>query len=167
MPWFHEDQLHTELTQAGLSIELYEPLLTIQSLTVGLEALKDDFSVNLLFLGEKGDAFSRQVVLQLSGIAVIWAESLCDQTAHFWCDYLNCGTQSLGRKLFSGENVIDRSAFSYQIFEPHELPSALRDHCQTPLTTVVARRSTFYFNQESLTLTEYYLPTLQQFASKS
>lgn len=163
--WQDQSQLAVLLREADLSSALYQPLLEIQSLTVGLEALDPDFSVTLLHLGEvvrEGRSlFSRQVLLNLKGVAVIAAESLCDQHSDFWHAYLNCGTQSLGRRLFNGENEIDRSPFSYALMNVKDLPvfAQIGQYADK----VIARRSIFQMQDQQLSLIEYYLPTLNQF----
>lgn len=159
--WYSIDELSSLLSQATLPLTLYEPLLTVQSLTVGLEAIDNHFSVKLLGLSETGTQFSRKVVLSLSELPVIWAESLCDRKSEFWRDYLNCGTQSLGRKLFNGQDKISRSSFSYRLFKSFELPEDAQIYCGES-DDIIARRSEFVRQGEILTLTEWYLPSLQQ-----
>lgn len=165
--WQDQSQLTVLLQEADLDSSLYQPLLEIQSLTLGLEALNPHFSVTLLHLGQvirdERSLFSRQVLLNLSGVAVIAAESLCDEQSEFWQTYLNCGTQSLGRRLFNGENKIDRSAFSYAVMHVKDLPL----FAQTDQLTdkVIARRSIFQMQDQQLSLIEYYLPALNQFKS--
>lgn len=163
--WQDHTALNALLLEAGLDTALYRPLLEIQSLTVGLESLHSDFSVTLLHLGEVvrngKQMFSRQVNLQLVGNPVIAAESLCDVESEFWREYLNCGTQSLGRRLFNGENKIERSAFSYAVMDQTFLPEFAQDYSGEGC--VVARRSIFHNVTESLSLIEYYLPALNDF----
>ena len=158
--WHSETQLHNLLEQDNARYQSLNNLLTIQSLTKGLEMLGNKFSVELLFLGETempAHDFSRQVYLKLDDVPVIWAESLCDLQSGFWRDYLNCGQQSLGRKLFSGEAIIERTPFTYQMFpQTHQ-----------KLMPLIARRSVFNYNDEKLYLTEFYLPELLTFVNGS
>ena len=121
-----------------------DPLLRIQSLTAGLKSLGADFSVSLLFLGNRqietlGDPrfktlsddhlFSREVFLLLDGVPVVWAQSLCkgvrDEKASSlekgrvnesrWLEILDCGTEPLGHKLFDGSLPITRTPFEYAV----------------------------------------------------
>lgn len=163
--WQDHTALNALLLEAGLDIALYRPLLEIQSLTVGLESLHSDFSVTLLHLGavlrDGKQRFSRQVKLKLTGKPVIAAESLCEVESQFWREYLNCGTQSLGRRLFNGENKIERSTFSYAVIDKVLLPTFAQDYAGEG--KVIARRSIFHNAAQSLSLIEYYLPTLNDF----
>lgn len=170
--WYDQSALDALLKNAQLEVQLYQRLLTIQSLTVGLESLNPNFSVDLLYLDEVvrgGDTlFSRQVTLNLMDKPVIAAESLCSTESTFWRNYLNCGTASLGRRLFNGENKIERSAFCYAVIDYDALPPFTRQYCDDgshshQSMAVIARRSIFTFCNETLSLIEYYLPALNIF----
>jgi len=164
--WHPQSALRSLLIEAGFDLELYLPLLTIQSLTQGLEGLNPAFSVELLYLGSlkvaDKNAFSRRVKLKLEEKAVIAAESLCDLDSQFWQAYLNCGTQSLGRRLFNGENLIERTPFEYALILVKDLPDFAQEGLKED-EIIVARRSLFYRESEELSLIEYYLPALNQF----
>ena len=120
--------------------KVLDPLLRIQSLTAGLKSLGADFSVSLLFLGNRqiealGDPrfnalsdnnlFSREVFLLLNGIPVVWAQSLCQGMPSSlekgrvnesrWLEILDCGTEPLGHKLFDGSLPITRTPFEYAV----------------------------------------------------
>ncbi len=120
--------------------KVLDPLLRIQSLTAGLKSLGADFSVSLLFLGNRqiealGDPrfnalsdhnfFSREVFLLLDGIPVVWAQSLCQGVPSSlekgrvnesrWLEILDCGTEPLGHKLFDGSLPITRTPFEYAV----------------------------------------------------
>ena len=165
--WYPQSELEKLLKICDDEIRNYKQLLTIQSLTQGLESLNASFSVKLLYLGEQKNnsfhadvIFTRQVHLCLNNAPVVWAESICDVKSMFWRDYLNCGTQALGRKLFDHGNKIYRSPFKYRLFTPDQLPLALvGQNCQT----IIARSSDFMFENEQLCLTEYFLPSLSAF----
>lgn len=145
-------------------------LLTVESLTQGLESLDPNFSVDVIELTETEDYYSdnkaksiqlcRKVHLNLSGQAVIYAESLCRTDAIECKEYLNCGTSSLGRRLFSSETKIARSPFSYAIFPASHLPAHafLETHNEDAL--ICARRSYFTIDENQLLITEWYLPAL-------
>ena len=177
--WHDQTQLIGLLNQYDFEVDDYQSLLEIQSLTQGLEKLNPNFSVELLNLAEilapnypnilpelkqRPNYFSRQVILKLDEQPVIWAESLCDVDSQFWCEYLNCGTQSLGRKLFDGHNEITRTNFVYRAFEMYELPFILPE--KICVQHVIARQSIFTYHHEDLCLTEWYLPNLSQFMPK-
>lgn len=148
------------------------PLLTIPSLTKGLEALDADFSVNLMSLAATDEYYSeqtlkpqqvcRKVQLQLSGVPVIYAESHCSPTAAHWVDYLNCGVSSLGRRLFSSKVNLERSPFSYAFFPAKALSAVVGVATDDPTVIIGARRSSFIHNGDVLWITEWYLPALIQ-----
>lgn len=167
--WHLQSALKSLLMEAGFDLELYLPLLTIQSLTQGLEGLNPAFDVDLLYLGplmvDNRALFSRRVKLRLEGRAVIAAESLCDEHSQFWQTYLNCGTQSLGRRLFNGENMIERTSFEYALVPAFLLPDFAQEGLEVD-ELIIARRSLFFKEAESLSLIEYYLPSLNHYQSK-
>lgn len=167
MMWHDQSALTDLLDEAQLDHSFYLPLLTIQSLTKGLEGLNPAFSVDLLHLGnvtrDDHQFFSRQVALKLQDMPVIVAESLCESESAFWQDYLNCGTSSLGRRLFNGENPIERSIFHYALMKGSDLPAFATSYCE-PNARIIARRSIFQKEKEALSLIEYYLPALLHFA---
>lgn len=167
--WYEATQLD-ELLKQHSEYENYRLLLEIQSLTQGLEQINPNFSVDLLFLGELPETlgnpllFSRQVQLKLEDLPVIWAESICDAESDFWCEYLNCGTQSLGRKLFTGKAEIERSEFTYKVFSKEQLPfSMVMQYDLEGINHIISRRSFFMHHQERLCLTEWYLPNIRKF----
>lgn len=145
-------------------------LLTVESLTQGLESLDPDFNVDVIELTETEDYYSdskdksvqlcRKVHLNLSGQAVIYAESLCRTDAIECIEYLNCGTSSLGRRLFSSDVKMTRSPFSYAIFPVNNLPEHAFLEAQKKDAVVCARRSYFTIDENHLLITEWYLPTL-------
>ncbi|WP_077928577.1 chorismate--pyruvate lyase family protein [Wohlfahrtiimonas populi] len=172
--WYDAIHLTELLEEHEYNISQYQPLLEVQSLTQGLEKLNPNFSVELLNLAEISAPnyanilpestqhyFSRRVILKLDDQPVIWAESLCDIQSDFWREYLNCGTQSLGRKLFSGDEI-ERTPFFYKAFSVEELPfDLLSDYLN--MKFLIARQSVFTYKNEKLCLTEWYLPNLRQF----
>jgi len=172
--WHSELHLTELLEKHEYNISQYQPLLAIQSLTQGLEKLNPNFSVELLNLAEVSAPnysnilpesmqhyFSRRVILKLDDQPVIWAESLCDIQSDFWREYLNCGTQSLGRKLFSGDEI-ERTPFFYKAFSLEALPFDLSDDYLN-IKFLIARQSVFTYKNEKLCLTEWYLPNLRRF----
>ena len=173
--------------------KVLDPLLRIQSLTAGLKSLGADFSVSLLFLGNRqiealGDPrfnalsdhylFSREVFLLLNGTPVVWAQSLCQgmpsslekgrvNESH-WLEILDCGTEPLGHKLFDGSLPITRTPFEYAVVKnplTFEWGMEVQDHSDHALDvpTFIARRSIFDWAGDGLELTEYYLPALFEF----
>lgn len=172
--WYDELHLTELLEKHEYNISQYQPLLEVQSLTQGLEKVNPNFSVELLNLAEipapnysnilpesTQNYFSRRVILKLDNQPVIWAESLCDIESDFWREYLNCGTQSLGRKLFSGDEI-ERTPFFYKAFALEELPFNLSNDYLN-IKFLIARQSVFIYKNEKLCLTEWYLPNLRRF----
>ncbi|NLD08112.1 MAG: chorismate lyase [Xanthomonadaceae bacterium] len=173
--------------------KVLDPLLRIQSLTAGLKSLGADFSVSLLFLGNRqiealGDPrfnalsdhylFSREVFLLLNGTPVVWAQSLCQGMPSSlekgrvnesrWLEILDCGTEPLGHKLFDGSLPITRTPFEYAVVKnplTFEWGMEVQDHSDHALDvpTFIARRSIFDWAGDGLELTEYYLPALFEF----
>ncbi|MDG9730156.1 chorismate lyase [Ignatzschineria sp. RMDPL8A] len=173
--------------------KVLDPLLCIQSLTAGLKSLGADFSVSLLFLGNRqiealGDPrfnalsdhylFSREVFLLLNGTPVVWAQSLCQGMPSSlekgrvnesrWLEILDCGTEPLGHKLFDGSLPITRTPFEYAVVKnppTFAWGMEVQDHSDHALDvpTVIARRSIFDWAGDGLELTEYYLPALFEF----
>lgn len=149
-----------------------QSLLTVESLTQALEALDPNFSVSLLSLMPsknyysdlpvKAEMFCRRVILKLSGQAMIYAESVCDMDAMACREYLNCGSTSLGRRLFGGTDSLERSAFSYALFSEKDLPDELRKISSFLEDIICARRSSFIIEGRSLHVTEWYLSPLLQ-----
>ena len=145
-------------------------LLTVESLTQGLEAIDPQFDVKMLSLIETSDYDSpdinkpihlcRKVALRLSEAAVIYAESHCNPQASEAVSFLNCGTKSLGRRLFSQEKMLQRSDFSYAFFPLHTLPQSLRQMLRGECDSLCARRSYFTIDNQALFITEWYLPEL-------
>lgn len=127
------------------------------SLTHVLSHLNADFSVQLLFLGNRyhnnffeqcasTTVFAREVHLLLNNTPVIWAQSVCLPQS-IWCSYLDCGNQSLGKQLFSSHLTWQRSQIEFA-------------HNQT---YPIMRRSTFDLNGDKLYLVECFYPEIQKF----
>lgn len=154
-------QTHLPITT---SLSSAHDLMQSESLTHTLTQLNADFSVELLHLGENlaGDwfadlnlpssGFCRDVYLCLDKQAVVWARSFCALQAQQWQHILNCGSQSLGKILFSGDLALTRSPIMYADL------SAYPHH-----NAVIARRSVFHLKNEPLALVECFLPSLAKF----
>ncbi len=173
--------------------KVLDPLLRIQSLTAGLKSLGADFSVSLLFLGNRQiealgeprfnglsdhNLFSREVFLLLDGIPVVWAQSLCQGMPSSlekgrvnesrWLEILDCGTEPLGHKLFDGSLPITRTPFEYAVVKNPPMFAWGMEAQDYPdhafdVPTFIARRSIFDWKGDGLELTEYYLPALFEF----
>ncbi|MHC5225416.1 chorismate--pyruvate lyase family protein [Ignatzschineria sp. LJL83] len=169
--WYSLEQLFAMIGEPNtLIFQNISHLLEIDSLTVGLEQMDPNFSVNLISLedtidyticdSEKNIAYCRKVELQLSGKAVVYAESICDLTSDIWKEYLHCGTNSLGRSLFSSTNPLKRSSFKYALFSENHLPVHLAKEYSEKQIAIIARRSYFIKNHQKLWITEWFLPSL-------
>lgn len=145
-------------------------LLTVDSLTQGLESIDPNFSVEIISLTETNEYDSnellnpihlcRKVALLLSGKAMIYAESHCDIAAIASREFLLCGNHSLGRKLFTLESPLERSLFSYAFFSFEDLPLWVQKQYPSQKMRICARRSYFLIEGEALFITEWYLPEL-------
>lgn len=127
------------------------------SLTYVLSQLNADFSVQLLFLGDKYHnnffeqcmskaVFTREVHLLLNHIPVVWAQSVCLPQS-IWRSHLNCGNQSLGKQLFNGQLTWQRSPIEFAQNQIYPL----------------MRRSTFDLHGDKLYLVECFYPEIQKF----
>ncbi len=164
-------QLRSSHREKALLDQLYS-LLTIESLTQGLESIDPQFDVEVLFCGatsqNDGEAaissvhFCRKVALKLSESAVIYAESHCDPEAAEARSFLECGSSSLGRRLFSQAVKLPRSEFSYAFFSFSCLPLTLQLMLKNNEDLLCARRSYFVIDGQRLFITEWYLPALNQ-----
>lgn len=146
----------------------FERIAAAPSLTAALRALPHTFTVRLLHLGEAaaspllGDTFTaappfcRDVYLCLDGIPAVWARSQCPPESAFWRDILNCGSRPLGETLFGGLPGLSRSPLQYARPRPGLIPKAP--------ASLLARRSFFTHQGQTLGLTECFLPTLAQLA---
>lgn len=165
LQWISSDKEKAILDQ------LYS-LLTIESLTQGLEMIDSQFEVEVLSCAQTSQYDSemtpnpirlcRKVALKLSKLAVVYAESHCDLDAIEARSFLECGSNSLGRRLFSQTEKLQRSEFTYAFFTFNCLPSALQLMLEKSEDILCARRSYFIIDGQRLAITEWYLPALNQ-----
>lgn len=175
--WYSLEQLFIRMSvQEKILFHKLTHLLEVDSLTAGLEQINPDFSVHLISLqnvdnnensnsnsnSERGEVFCRKVELLLSNKPVIYAESICSIEAEVWKQYLHCGTNSLGRALFSSASPLQRSPFSYALFSDGNLPTFLAERYPDKNISIIARRSYFIKNDQKLWITEWFLPSLQK-----
>jgi len=102
----------------------------------------------------------RQIVIWCNGLACIYAETCIPAAtadAHPWLEAL--GDEPLGETLQTRENV-ERSPFEYARLSLPELPEPLR---VMAAEEVWARRSEFRIDELPLTVTEFFLPALNDF----
>ena len=143
-------------------------LMQQQSLTAALKATGATFSVRVLHQGvadslwadeclppEAPAFYAREVQLLLNGEAVVWARSVCADSAEGWKQVLDCGTQPLGAQLFGGSLAAERSAFTFA-----QVPAGWVPDTEVP---VWARHSVFVHQGEVLGLMECFLPALARF----
>ncbi len=150
-------------------------LWQVNSLTSALKSLSPHFSVTVLALanseayadevgfGVDAPLFCREVTLSLDGRAVVWARSVCHRHSRYWLPILDCGTEPLGHRLFDGSLPITRSAFEYALVPAMHpmLPQALA--AALPVAELGARRSTFWWGEDALLLTECFLPAIEEY----
>lgn len=150
-------------------------LWQVNSLTLALKALSPHFSVTLLTLDDTQaypdevgfdvmePLFCREVTLSLEGNAVVWARSVCQKNSQHWLPILDCGTQPLGHRLFDGSLPISRSPFEYALVPTAHpmLPASVIDFASS--VELGARRSTFWWGEEALLLTECFLPAIEEY----
>lgn len=168
--------------QTGMQHLQHEPMVQnlselwqVNSLTLGLKALAPNFNVTLLtlddteaYFDESGFApnvpmFCREVVLSLGEQPVVWARSLCQKDSQRWLPILDCGTQSLGYRLFDGSLPVRRSPFEYALIAPEHPMLLPQIAALLPANGMGARRSTFWWADEALLLTECFLPAIEEF----
>ncbi|QRN41745.1 MAG: chorismate lyase [Neisseriaceae bacterium] len=145
--------------------------IQMPSLTRFLKSLPYDFSVQLTYLGQKAlsaqDAISmeeasvyfvREVSLMLDAIEVVRARSSCLVSSVYWCQFLDCGVQPLGEKLFDIQTV-SRSALRFGLIsKEHNLIKTYE-----VIDNAIFRQSTLTVGYENLILTECFLPSIRQF----
>ncbi|MBO4575942.1 MAG: chorismate lyase [Neisseriaceae bacterium] len=103
--------------------------------------------------------FAREVLLCLDTTPVVAARSICLPNDTYWREILNCGTQSLGARLFDGKTQWLRSDFS--VVYQHSL---LKQRFRLPENTMIAlRTSLFQHENRKLLLAECFLPALKNF----
>lgn len=148
-----------------LAVPLSEQALALMqqlSLTRAFNALGGEFAVRLLYLGEgwndigwmsqqTGEYFIRDVLLFYNGIPVVWARSLCLPEAWAWRRILDCGIRPLGEQLFGGSLAVTRSPVEYATIGDYSLPGF-------DGKALLARRSVFTLNGQTLSLAECFLP---------
>lgn len=146
-------------------------LMRANSLTAVLSRLEAVFSVRLLGLGAMpwraheagalglaaGAVYGREVLLCLDDTPVVWARSVCAPEAADWRAVLDCGTQSLGARLFDGSLPLQRSPFDYTCAVWPDSGEA---------QAVWLRRSRFDWHGAPLLLSEAFLPALSGFLAK-
>ncbi|MBQ9183698.1 MAG: chorismate lyase [Neisseriaceae bacterium] len=142
------------------------------SLTAVLKQNRAAFSVRPTFsdttdiLPEETDYFpdistvyAREVLLCLDNTPVVAARSICLPDDAYWREILNCGTQSLGSRLFDGKTEWRRSDFT--VVYQHSL---LKQRFKSlPENIVALRTSLIEHNSQKLLLAECFLPTLTLF----
>ena len=157
--------LPTELTETRPELAV---LMTANSLTAALSRLQAVFSVRLLGLGDMpwraheagalglaaGAVYGREVLLCLDNTPVVWARSVCAPEAANWREVLDCGTQSLGARLFDGSLPLQRTPFDYTCAVWPDSGEA---------QAVWLRRSRFDWRGAPLLLSEAFLPALTSF----
>lgn len=158
--WQHDLPEHLPCLQ----FQAAKDLVIVQSLTAALRMLPEQFSVELLYLGEAGagmvlsdcdlpkQGFVRDVYLKLDNIPVVWARSFCAADDETWKVILDCGTHPLGERLFDGSLSLQRTPFSYAVGQSmNGIPP-----------TDLLRRSFFELNDRKLALVEGFMPHLWQ-----
>ena len=142
------------------------------SLTAVLKQNRAAFSVRLTFsdisdiLPEEtpyfpdiSTVYSREVLLCLDTSPVVAARSICLPSDAYWREILDCGTQSLGARLFDGKTQWSRSDFT--VVYQHCL---LEQRFRLPENKMIAlRTSLFEYQSQKLLLAECFLPALKAF----
>ena len=103
--------------------------------------------------------YAREVLLCLNSTPVIAARSICLIDDTYWREILDCGTQSLGARLFDGKTEWTRSDFS--VVNQHSLLKQRFN--RLPEKMLALRTSLFQHNNQKLLLAECFLPTLKAF----
>lgn len=174
MPFTHWSAILPPLTP-----RLSACVSTTGSLTEYLQATGRAFSVQVLQQGPSrvsadeaavfdlipGAAiYARHVCLQLDGMPVVVARSLCLPDCAVWYEVLDRGSRSLGYTLFGGETALTRGELSFAMTGAGELLHSLAQQ-YAPETTLPlpARRCAFELGGETLMVCEVFLPQLESF----
>ncbi|MBR2251573.1 MAG: chorismate lyase [Neisseriaceae bacterium] len=146
---------------------IYAPSLTaVLKQNTAAFSVRPTFSDTTDILPEEMDYFpdistvyAREVLLCLDATPVVAARSICLPNDAYWREILNCGTQSLGSRLFDGKTEWTRSDFT--VVYQHSL---LKQRFKSlPENIVALRTSLFEHNSQKLLLAECFLPTLTPF----
>lgn len=105
------------------------------------------------------NVYSREVLLCLDTSPVVAARSICLPSDAYWREILNCGTQSLGSRLFDGKTEWTRSDFT--VVYQHSLLKQRFN--RLPENIIALRTSLFEYKSQKLLLAECFLPALKDF----
>ena len=141
-----------------------------QSMTTALKKLNNNFTVNLLYSGVESNNYKRIVDLKLSNTTVLVAVSSTKISNPTFMDILsNAQSSSIGLKLFAPNSHIKRDPnMNIQHIKVSQISSDILINHLVKLNynlgqTIIQRTSVFYYKNESMTLFEYVLPSLNQF----
>lgn len=160
--WISSQRLIQSLPDIKADISFLSAIPLVEA----LKKLHTDFSLRLHKLGStrietdestilnEHHGYGREVQLCLNHTPVVWARSICTTDATDWQQSMQCGTQTLGSRIY--HQLHQRSEFEFACLHPHH-------HCNPTNQLVLARRSCFTRNQTSLLLTETFLPAIQHF----
>ena len=111
------------------------------------------------YFADISTVYAREVLLCLDSTPVVAARSICPPDDAYWRNILDCGTQSLGFRLFDGKTEWFRSDFV--MVNQHSLLK--QRFSRLPEHMIALRTSLFEYQQQKLLLAECFLPTLKQF----
>ena len=144
------------------------------SMTKSLKDLHHKFSIQLLHDGIKGNNYVRISALKLDDTPVVAAISSTSLNDPTFVDILrHASTASIGKRLFATNSPIKRRD-NMKIY-PIDVNAIIDPTIHSYLTLslkysskqkIIARQSQFYYNNETMDLTEYILPTLIGFIPK-
>ncbi len=156
------------LKQPGLKLNAI--INNQQSMTNTLKDLDANFSVNIIYNAELNQHYMRIVALELKKTPVLMAVSITNSNNKIFYDILaNSQDSSIGYKLFAPDSKIKREhnmninyVYISQI-DSQPLYNYLLQMGYIKNTILIERKSIFYYQQESMALSEFILPGLINF----
>ena len=140
------------------------------SMTVALKKLSPNFSVELLKNGVIANNYVRISSLKLDNTPVLAAYVSTNVSNQTFVQILrNASTTPIGKMLFApGADIHRRDDMKITVMTVHEVNSAiLHDYLHKigydDSTHIVARYSEFYHKDETLSITEYILPSMTKY----
>lgn len=143
------------------------------SMTTALESLKHNFSVELLKNGVLSNNYVRISSLKLDNTPVIAAIVSTNVANPTFVDILRkASTTPIGKMLFAkGADIHRRDDMKIIVLTVHDIDNSIIHKYLNSLgyndsTRIVARNSEFYHQTETMSITEYVLPSMTKYFTK-
>jgi chorismate-pyruvate lyase len=141
-------------------------------MTKTLKSLDNNLSVEILKTGVQGDNYVRIIALKLSNTPVIAAISQTNLQNKLFKDIIaNADTTPIGTKLFTPNSSIKRRddmlirKIKLSSIKNPVVTAYLSKLGYTDNDLIIERYSIFYYQQQTLDLIEYILPSIDKFVN--